>query len=142
MKMQKGKGYVWGLISVILDVGFFVLPIVLIKPGSSVTLEIVLSYIRILWVFFPVIAFIFAFIGKTRSEWGTKARKLCNVGAGIGWIVSSILLFFAIGILWTDVFSISSWVAEITAFVDTILIAGYLLISYIKGTPFWIIMDK
>lgn len=135
--MIKGRGYAWGLSSVILAAGFFVLPIVLIKPSSSETLEIILSYIRILWVCFPAVAFIFAFIGKVRSKWGTKARRLCNIGAGIGWVVSVVLMFSGIGALWIDVFSISARAAEITGFVDTVLIAGYFLIAYIRGKILW-----
>lgn len=137
--MRKGRGYAWGLSSVIFAAGYFVLPIVLIKPSSSVTLEIVLSYIRILWAFFPAIAFIFAFIGKTRSEWGTKARRLCNIGVTIGLFASIILMFFAFGSLWVDVFSISAWEAEVTALVDTGLFAGYFLIAYIRGKILWFI---
>jgi len=135
----KGRGYAWGLSSVIFAAGYFVLPIVLIKPSSSVTLEIILSYIRILWVGFPAIAFVFAFVGKTRSEWGTKARRLCNIGATIGWLASIMLMFFGFGALWTDVFSLSAWEAEVTTFVDTILIAGYFLIAYIRGKIFWFV---
>lgn len=135
----KGRGYAWGLSSVILVVGFFVLPVVFIKPRESEILQTVLSCIQILWVCFPPIAFILAFIGKVRSEGGTKARSLCNIGAVIGWIESVVLMFHGFGALWMDVFPIPTEAAEIATFVDTFLIAGYFLIGYIRGKILWFI---
>jgi len=134
----KGRGYAWGLSSVILSACYFVFPLFILKPSSE-TAAILFSYLQILWVFFPMIGFILAFIGKVRSEWGTKARKLCNIGAGICWVVSVMLMFFGLGALWMDVFSISASAAEITGFVDTVLIAGYFLIAYIRGKILWFI---
>ncbi len=136
--MIKGRGYAWGLSSVILSSCYFVLPLFIFKPSSG-TAAILFSYFQILWVFFPIIGFILAFIGKVRSEYGTKARRLCNIGAGIGWVVSVVLMFSGLGALWMDVFSISARAAEITCFVDTILIAGYFLIAYIRGKILWFI---
>lgn len=135
--MSKERGYAWGLSSVIFDAGYFVLPFVLTKPSSSVTLEIIWPYI--LWVSIPAIAFVFAFVGRTRSEWGTKARTLCNIGATIGGLVSIVLMFSGFGALWIDVFSLSAREAEVTTFVDTILIAGYFLIAYNRGKIFWFV---
>lgn len=86
-----------------------------------------------------MIGFIFAFIGKVRSKYGTKARRLCNIGAGIYWIVSVALMFAGLFALWMDVFSIPARAAEITGFVDTVLIAGYFLIAYIRGKILWFI---
>lgn len=85
--MVKGRGYAWGLSSVILSACYFVFPFFILKPSSE-TAAILFSYLQILWVFFPMIGFILAFIGKVRSEWGTKSRKLCNIGAGICWVLS------------------------------------------------------
>ena len=136
--MIKGRGYAWGLSSVILSACFFVLPLFILKPDSE-TAAILFSYLQILWVFFPLIGFILAFIGKVRSEYGTKARRMCNIGAGICWVVSFVLMFSGFGVLWMDVFSIPATAAEVTGFVDTVLIAGYFLIAYICGRILWFI---
>ena len=137
--LTRGKGYALGLSSVIFAIGFFVLPIVFIKPSFFMIPDMVLSYIRILWVLFPAIAFVLAFIGKVKSKRATKARRLCNIGAGIGWIASVVLMFTGFGSLWMDVFSISAVAAEVTCLVDTILISGYFLIAYIRGKILWFI---
>lgn len=137
--MRNDRGFACGLSSVILSSCYFVLPLIIIKYSSSVTVAIIQSCIRALWVFFPVLGFVFAFVGKVRSDYGTIARKLCNIGAGIGWIASIMLMFMAFGALWMDVFSISAWAAEVTSFVDTVLIAGYFLIAYIRGKLLWFI---
>jgi hypothetical protein len=137
MQMRKGRGYAWGFSSVIFDVGYLVLPFVLIKPSSSAALETLVLCIQILWACFPFVAYILAFVGRTRSEGGTKARRLCNIGATIGWIFSIMLMFMAFGSLWMDVFSLSAAEAEVTTFVDTFLIAGYFLVAYISGKILW-----
>ena len=131
--MIKGKGYAWGLSSVMLAIAFVVLPFALIKPSSWVPLSI----IQVVWAFFPTFAFVLAFVGKVRSEQRTKARRLCNIGAGMGWLVSTMLIFAGLDILWTEVVSLPETAAEITTIIDTVLIAGYLLIAYIRGKIFW-----
>ena len=103
--MIKGRGYVWGLSSIILSCCYFVILPFIIKPSSE-SLEVLFLCIQILWVILPMIGFALAFIGKVRSEHGTKARKLCNIGAGICWNESVIFMFAGLLVLWMDVFSI------------------------------------
>ena len=102
-------------------------------------MEIVLPYVQVVWIFFPVLAFALAFIGKVRSEPDTKARRCCNIGAGMGWILSGLLMFIGFGALWKDVVSLPETAAEITALIDTLLMAGYLVTAYIRGKILWFI---
>lgn len=139
MSMRKGSGFAWGLSSVLFAAGYLLLPFFLIKPGSTEMMERLLSYIQILWAFFPAIAFGLAFIGKKKSQQETKARRLCNIGAGIGWLASFVLLYWAFSFLWVDIFSIPARAAEVICLIDTVLVTGYFLIAYICGKLLWFI---
>ena len=136
--MIKGKGYVWGLSSVILAVVFLSFPfwMALIIAVSGVNIFDVLA-VQISFIVLPLVIFVVAFIGKVRSERGTKARKLCNIGAAIGWSELAVISFSGFTVLWTDVLPIPIVAADITILVDTILLCGYLLIAYLTGKLLW-----
>ena len=138
--MIKGRGYVFGLSSVILSSMSFVSPFLAVIIGSIFGKKIFYEFIfQILYIGLPPIGFITAFVGKVKSDYGTRARKLCNIGAGMGIVMSTILILSMIKILLQDVFSVPEYPAVITGFVDTVLICGYFFIAYIRGKLLWFI---
>ena len=138
MVLIKGKGYVWGLSSVILAGLFLSFPFLmaLITAVSGVKVFDVLA-VQISFIVLPLVTFVVAFIGKVRSEHGTKARKLCNIGAAISWSELVVLSFSGFAALWTDVLPMPAVAADITIWVDTILLCGYFLIAYLTGKLLW-----
>ena len=138
--MAKRNGYVWGMLSVILSSCSIASPFLGVIIGSMAGLPVFLEPIfQILFLFLPPIGFIFAFIGKVRCENGTEARKLCNIGAGIGIVMSAILIWSMAMVLLQDFFSLTEEVAAVTGLIDMILIAGYFLIAYIKDKLLWFV---
>ena len=137
--MTRDKGYVCGLSSIICCAGFYVLPFAFSGGFFSQEVNIILSVVRVLWIFLPVAAFALAFIGKVRSAHGTTARKLCNIGAGIGLFECASLVLSGLALLWIDILSIPASAAEMTIFVDAVLIVGYFIVAYICGKIFWFI---
>ena len=138
--MVKGRGYAWGLSSAILSSIPVTSPFWAVIIGSVAGVKLFDEFIfQILFLGLPPIGFVVAFIGKVRSDYGTCARKLCNIGAGIGIVMSAILIWSMIGVLLQDVFSVPEYPAVITGLVDTILISGYFLIAYIRGKVLWFI---
>lgn len=137
--MKKGKGYAWGLSSVILSSVSIASPFlgVIFMSDESTMIASILPF---LYICIPPVGFVVAFIGRVKSEHGTRARKLCNIGAGIGMAMCAIFIWSFVGVFLEE--SIPEYPAVITSLVDMVLISGYLLIAYAKGKLLWFMRTK
>ena len=141
MKVSKGNGYAWGMASVILSLYSIASPFLGVIVSfvrddpelSGITFHTGLGYLLL------PIGFAFAFIGKVRSEYGTKARKLCNIGAGISAAMAALRVWTAAFVFLKIYWSVAEQAAAITALIDTILLVGYFLVAYITGKLLWFI---
>ena len=138
--LPKGKGYAFGLSSVILSALSAGFPFWVILLGGIFNVKVIAELIsQILLVILPPAGFAFAFVGRVRSESGTQARKLSHIGAAMGVSMSLAPMFSAFLVLWEEVSFIPTSVGYATACVDTILLSGYWMIAYIRGKVFWFI---
>ncbi|MBQ8398525.1 MAG: hypothetical protein IJX08_01015 [Clostridia bacterium] len=136
------RGIVWGVLSVIVSVGSFVLPIMALIIGTvagKAVYDVLWPIALALFLCFPPIGFVLAFIGKVRSASETKARTLCNVGAGVGIVLSAVFLWMMTGAAFQDFLLLKEDAAVITALIDTCLLTGYFLAAYIRGKILWFI---
>lgn len=135
---MKERGYGWGLSSALASSLSLAFPLVSVMVGSMAGAGAVLQTVCMcLFLLFPPIGFVLAFIGRGKSEYGTKTRRLCNVGAGIGLVISAVFVCAFTNVLLQDAFSISLQAASVTGVVDATLFALYFWWAYVRGKILW-----
>ncbi len=136
----KDKTRILGVLSVIFSLSYFGVPLFSVFLSLIVKLpDIVDTILMSFALVLPLAGFLIAFICKLKYKSQPERMKLFNVGAVLGLLFVTVLVWLSISSLLIELFSVNKMAAEVTATVDTILITGSLGAAYFRGKIFWFI---
>ena len=137
MRKKYGKGFGWGLISLIVSVVSYNMFLIIMLVSDSEIHPVLQIVIYVLLMLSYPAGFVLSFIGKKKSEKSTVARQLCYVSVCISTVLCTVVIFTISATILQNAFNIEETASYVTALIDAILIMGYFVLAYIREKLIW-----